>query len=402
MKLTVEQRLQRAFVQITRSPEYCLVSGVMLCGKSSVSDSVPTAQTDGWNVQYGRKFMAKLNEKEFTAVVLHETYHKAFRQLTVWKAIHKENHRLANRAADYVINIMIDDADPNHRVAHLPEGALLDAQYRGMNTKEVFEILKKKQGRKPKDGEEGEPLDDHEWGEEGKEGGEGNKEGEEGKEGGEGKEGVDRDRAIDNALRQGKVLQKRIGNGKGGGTTALDELLAPTVNWRDQLREFVTSIANGKDLSTWRRPSRRGMARDVYLPATYSETVGEIVVAIDTSGSIGGEELRSMVSEMVGICEQVMPDKVHLIWWGSSVVGEQVFEPGQYEGMARSLRPKDGGGTDLHCVFDWVIERRVTPACVVVLTDGCWDTPPAPPYPVLFGMTTDTVSPFGTTIRIKD
>lgn len=393
--LSVEQRLQRAFVQVSRHPDYCLVSGVMLCGKSTVHDTgIPTACTDGWNVQYGRAFMDKLSEPEFNFVVLHETYHKAFRQMTVWDALWKQDARRANKAADFVINQLIVDADPSGAFASPPEGARLDPQYRGMNTKEVFDALNGRgDGKKGEKGEKGEKgdaeggagLDEHKWGE------------------GEGEgEGDERGRAIDRALRQGKEVQKRIGKGKGRGNTALDELLAPTVNWREQLREFVQSVVAGKDISTWRRPARRGMARDMYLPSSYSESVGEIVVAIDTSGSVSGAELRAMVSEMVGICESVVPDKVHLIWWGTEVVGEQVFKPGEYEDMAQALKPKNGGGTDLACVFNWVQEKRLNPACIIVLTDGAWRTPSnIPSCPVLFGMTTDTVSPFGVTIKVE-
>lgn len=381
MSLSVEQRLQRAFVQISNSPEYCLVSGVMLCGASTVSDTVPTACTDGWNVQYGRKFMSGLNEKEFNGVVLHETYHKALRQLTIWAALNEENPRLANMAADYVINLMIEDADPSHLVACLPKGALLDETFRGMNTKEVFEFLKEngkggKGGKgEPEEGD-GSAVDTHEWAD---------------PKTGDADSAVhaQRDQAIDGALRQGRELQKRIGKGRGGGNRALEDLLAPKVNWREQLRDFVTSITAGKDETSWQRLSRRGMSRGVHLPYTYSESVGEIVVAIDTSGSISDRELRLVVSELVGICEQVTPDKVHLIWWGSGVVGEQLFVPGQYDGMASALRPANGGGTDLSCVPAWITEHRVTPTCLIVLTDGYFDAIPAPGYPCLFVLTHD-------------
>lgn len=379
--LSVEQRLHRAFAQITRHRKFCLVSGVMMCGTTRVDDTVPTAYTDGWNVTYGRTFMDKLSEPEFNFVVLHETFHKALRQMTVWKALWKQDARRANASADHVINLMIADADPDGGFASPPEGALLDAQYRGMDTKQVFDLLGQQ-------GESDESLDQHGWQEAGSSG--------------DTKEKERQSQAIDQALRQGKEIQKGITKGKGGGVRGLDELTAPKVNWREQLLEFVTASTKGNDHSTWRRPSRRGMARGVYQPITYSESVGEIVVAIDTSGSVSGAELRAMVSEMVGICESVVPDKVRLIWWGTEVVGEQVFKPGEYEGMAQALKPKNGGGTDLSCVFDWVIERRVSPACVVVLTDGAWDTPHnIPAYPVLFGMTTDTVSPFGVTIKVE-
>ena len=401
MKLSVERRVQRAHVQLMRSPEFCLLSGVIMCGAVKVEDDArrcPTAYTNGWDVTYGRAFIETLTEPQLNAVIVHENMHKALKQLSMWKKLWDISPKKANMAADYVVNNIIEELDTTHRITQLPDSALIDPMFKGMNTKQVFDLLDKGGGKgkgkgkgkgeggEPSEGEGGEPMDGHGW--------------EEAEEGSE--EGKRREEALDQAIRQGEIIRKKIGEGKGTGSSALDELLRPQVNWREQLREFITSVTSGRDESTWARPSRRGMSRDMYLPSTYSESVGDIVVAIDTSGSIGGKELLAMVSEMVGICEQVSPDKVHLIWWGTSVVGEQVFTKGQYEGMASALKPKDGGGTELSCVFEWVIERRVTPACVVCLTDGCWATPPVPPYPVLFGMTTDTVAPFGKTIRVMD
>jgi predicted metal-dependent peptidase len=362
----------------------------MMCGATAVTDSPVTAYTDGWNVTYGRAFMDGLGEKEFAAIVLHENFHKMLKQLTVWKKLNEIDARRANRAADYVINLMIDDLDPSHNVASLPVGALIDDKYRGMDTKQVFDLLKGEdegegEGEGKGEGEDAGTLDEHKWGEAGER---------------TEQEQKAIDDAIDQAIRQGAILAKKAGVGKGG-SRLLEGLTAPTVDWRAQLAEFVRSVTTGKDESTWRKPNRRWLAQGLYMPSTYSEAVGEIVVAIDTSGSIGDDELKAMVSELVGICEQTQPSKVTLLWWGSRVVGVQEFKPGEYSDMATALKPAGGGGTDLNCVLDWVRVSTVKPVCMVVLTDGAFEFPPAPDYPTLFGMTTTVVAPWGVTIQVK-
>ena len=144
--------------------------------------------------------------------------------------------------------------------------------------------------------------------------------------GGEGEgEGDERGRAIDRALRQGKEVQKRIGKGKGRGNTALDELLAPTVNWREQLREFVTNVTAGKDMSTWRRPNRRFIADNIYMPSSISETMGELVIACDTSGSIGQRELTQFLSECKVIFDSVRPARVRLLYWDTTVCADETI-----------------------------------------------------------------------------
>ena len=125
-KLTVEQRIQRAHVWLVKHPKYCLYSGIFMLGKTEVKDDVPTACTDGRNVEYGRKFVNELPEAEVRGLILHENLHKAFRHLTMWKHLYKEHATMANMACDYVINLMIYDSDKEGQDVALPKDGLLD------------------------------------------------------------------------------------------------------------------------------------------------------------------------------------------------------------------------------------------------------------------------------------
>ena len=66
MKLTEEMRIQRAHLKLMKHPETALYAGIMLWGTSTVCDTTPTAYTDGCNKVYGREFVKKLNDKEYT------------------------------------------------------------------------------------------------------------------------------------------------------------------------------------------------------------------------------------------------------------------------------------------------------------------------------------------------
>ena len=87
MKLTAEQRIERAHVKLMQSQRFCLFSGVFMVGKVTVSDDCPTAYTNGRDVTYGREFIDRLNDKQLAFLVIHEAMHKAYRHLTVWEAI---------------------------------------------------------------------------------------------------------------------------------------------------------------------------------------------------------------------------------------------------------------------------------------------------------------------------
>lgn len=400
-KYTAEQLIQRAHLWLMRNPNYCLYSGVFMVGKTSVEDDVPTACTDGRNTKYGRAFVEKLPEPEIRAVVLHENLHKAFRHISIWKHLYKENPQLANIACDYVINLMIHDSDPQKRDVKLPDGGMLDEKYRGLDAGSVYRDLKKQADENKSvklkfvDGSEkdvpvksmGEALkdalDEHDW------------------EGSEGMTTEEKDKLandIDQALRQGQILAGKMG---GNVPSEVVDALEAKVDWRDALREFVTSFCAERDESTWRRPSRRWIGEDVYMPSLIGESVGRLVIAIDMSGSIGAEEIGQFLGEVKQICERVKPEGIDLLYWGTVVCQHEKYEQDQLDNLLASTKPAGGGGTDAACIPAYIAEHKLKPECAVVLTDGyvCswgeWDCP------TLWGITSqDIVAPIGKTVQV--
>jgi predicted metal-dependent peptidase len=147
-------------------------------------------------------------------------------------------------------------------------------------------------------------------------------------------------------------------------------LLEPKVDWREQLRDFISSLAVGKDISTWQRVNRRWLQHDMYMPSTVSESMGRICIAIDTSGSIGGDDLNKFLTEVQGICANVSPELVDLLYWDTEVAGHEVYDRDKQDKLTQSTKPAGGGGTDPACIPVYIKERGIKPECVVVLTDG--------------------------------
>jgi predicted metal-dependent peptidase len=233
---------------------------------------------------------------------------------------------------------------------------LLDEQYRGMDTKQVFDILKKEKDGASKGGQkdgESECLDDHGWNE-AKEMSEEEKE----KISGE----------IDQALREGAILAGRM---NGNISREMQELLKPQVDWREALRNFVKNLMKGRDKSTWRRPNRRFLAQGIIMPSTYSDKIGRLLVGVDTSGSIGGDILAQFLGEVKSICDEVSPDAIDLLYWDSHVAKHEVYEGAQVKALASSTKPAGGGGTEPSCVPKYVKDKGLSkPQCAIMLTDG--------------------------------
>jgi predicted metal-dependent peptidase len=184
----------------------------------------------------------------------------------------------------------------------------------------------------------------------------------------------------------------------------LGDLLAPQINWKDQLREFVKATCSAKDSTSWARPNRRYMSQGIYMPSWIGETIGRVVVGVDTSGSIGVKELNTFLSEVKAICEEVRPSHVDMIYWDSRVAGHEVYEASELEGLVTSTKPRGGGGTDVNALFMYAKkELPILPEACIILTDGYTPFPSeVPPYPVLWAVTSNIVPPFGKCIHIEE
>jgi len=366
-QLTAEQRLSKAVIDIMANPKYAALAGVLMIGKREVDDNCPTAYTNGRDEGYGRAFIEELNDAQLRFLVLHECYHKLYRHLITWRHLYNQNPKLANAACDYVINLKIAD-DNKNGWASMPMRngeplGLIDEKYRGMDSAQVFKLLLDERGNDPDSGEgEGDAtggtgigdggFDSHDW---------------EGAQGLDPEEVKQLERDIDEAIRQGALSAGKMGS---GGDRDLEALLAPKVDWREVLREFISTTCAGNDYSTWRRPNRRFVSSGYYMPSGVSESVGELVIAIDMSGSIGSRELSQFLGEVKGICDNVHPEKVRLLYWDTKVCADETYTGAELDNLAESTKPAGGGGTMVECVPEYMTQQGIKPQAVVVLTDG--------------------------------
>ena len=384
-------RIKRAKVAIMRHKHFCLFAGVMAFGKLTITTEIPAACTDGMNTMYNPDFIETLDDAELRLVILHETTHICYRHLHVWKDLWKEDGKLTNIAADNFVNLALIDADAGEGFLKMPkEGIQPDAQYRHKSVGQIFGMLKanpppKGKGKGKGKGDSGEGHDTHDW---------------EGASAQTEAEGVKQGEDIQKALRQGEALRRKLaGRGTGGKDGMFGDLLAPKVDWRRQLRDFITETYAGRDESTWAKPNRRFLSDDVYMPSMMGTTLSELVIGFDTSGScFYGDEMTRFVSEIAMIIEDIKPGKCHVVYWDSSVTGMQTFEDGQF--AVQTLKPTGGGGTDGSVLFDYLREHKINPQAIVNFSDGEVGNWGKSDWPTLWALTTDAQAPHGTTIHL--
>ena len=356
-KLSVEQRLQKAVVDIMANPKYLALAGLLMIGKREVVDMadgvVPTAMTNGRDEWYCREFCESLNDAELRFLILHENYHKLYKHMITWQHLYKEDGDRANKSADYVINVKLVDDNKDGFATMTGQLAMgcFDEKYRGWDTARVYKSLPSTpEGEGGNGGGDG--FDVHDW--------DGAKELTT-------QEKNELARDIDEAIRQGALVAGKVGN---GADRELTELLKPQIDWRKVLRDFVTDTCKGNDFSTWQRPNRRFIASDIYMPTGITERVEGIAVGGDMSGSIGQHEQAVILTEVSSITDTVKPSWLRMLYWDTEVVGDEKYEMHELDNFVKSTKPVGGGGTDPSCVPEYLTTHKITPQCVIMITDG--------------------------------
>ena len=341
--------------------------------------STPTAATDGQTIWVGDWFR-KLTLDQRVFVLAHEISHAIFMHMPRAKRYVERglgpdlqffNHKKWNIAGDYYINHLLVTG----HIGDMPSIGLYDTSICNSPDVVIDDIYCKLPDPDPDE----DSMDEHIL--------PGN---------GTPKHSPDR---IKQAVASAAETAKQMGKMPGGLGRAVGELLEPAQKWKDELRDYITSSV-GKDDVSWARPNRRRMALPPHVPFPGSEgfAMGTLVLAIDTSGSIGEREMSAFMTEMKGIIEQVRPRELWVAWWDTSCGLERVQSIDEFD--ANEFEPVGGGGTDFSCVGPAIDDERIDPELCIVFTDAYVAWPDEFSYPVLSVSTTERVAPWGKTIRM--
>ncbi len=209
--------------------------------------------------------------------------------------------------------------------------------------------------------------------------------------------GVDEETEWRVNLAQAVAQARSMGDLPGGLARFVQDLLCPRLDWRRLLNRFIQ--ASARHDYTWTPPNRRYVHQGLYLPGMRSDDLPEVVVALDTSGSISARELDQFAAELSAILETAAMS-VHLLYCDMKVArAERV----QCEDLPLTLAPVGGGGTDFRPAFEWVEQQGLQPRCMIYLTDmACNRFPKEPSYPVLWACLGDEEisPPFGESIAV--
>lgn len=179
----------------------------------------------------------------------------------------------------------------------------------------------------------------------------------------------------------------------------------PVVDWRAKLRRFISGRCN--DDWSFRRPNRRTAGTDVIQPSMFSNRPDQVVIIVDTSGSVSDRELEQALSEIVSISKRVKPRRISVISCDANVNAVEEYASGQ---RITTLTTNGRGGTSMDPAFQYVLDAGWRPECIICLTDGEMIFPPKDMVraPVMWGIANDRADfdqlasnvPYGQVIRV--
>lgn len=375
-----------------------------------------TTATDARAFYYNRDYIDALSPSQTQFALAHEALHCALSHFA------RRQHRLKHLwdiACDYAINPLLikDDLTP-------PPDALHLAEFEEMTAEEIYPCLDENDNQQSHDlhlydaDEEGEGSgqgdpnqgtgnpDRRDGGGQGRGEGDGNAEGDaDGDRQGAGKRppplGLDeRDQlAVQWGQRMAGAAQQALQAGKLSGAMArlVDHLLQPQLPWRMLLARYMASIA--RDDYNYMRPSGRREGPAIY-PSLRSAQLN-VMVVIDTSGSINEDEMQAFISEVNALKGQVRARvELHACDAELNEEGPWAFEPWEPLRLPETLR--GGGGTRFTPIFEYVELLGHTPDLLLYFTDADGEFPGRePPYPVLWLVKGRRKVPWGQRVQLN-
>lgn len=387
--------------------------GTFLIGTHLEPDwSIETACTDMVGIKYNPSWLlgddADVPVAEVVRVLAHEVGHITFKH---GLRVRYRHPGLWNIACDHAINLILEEGEVGvypSKVQH----KLCDPRFKGMSAEDIYDELlkdfKKKSGggKGPDKQRIGGVILDLNSPDPGGMGGFSQPSNEDGSKMTEAQV-YEVERSVDARISTAAAVAKSQGKLPAGLERYLQIAMTPEIDWRQKLWQFVSKIVPSD--MTWTRPARRHIWNDLYLPSVLKQGAGQILVVMDTSGSVSFDgpdsEGGQFAAEIKAIHEDVRPEQLHVMYCDAEVAKHprtkekiDTFEPhDEFECV-----PRGGGGTDFRPPFILANEQLNNIQCAIYLTDmmGSFPSEP-PPYPVMWVATTDIVAPFGETIRIR-
>lgn len=199
--------------------------------------------------------------------------------------------------------------------------------------------------------------------------------------------------------------QRNAGTVPGDIERYIGKLKNPEINWRQYITaRFVSKLAQNEE--SWSSLDRRGYGGDFFMAGQKEKETVEVVIPIDTSGSISDEMVADFLSEIKGIANQYDDYKL-TIWCFDGMVHEEsikVFTPDNIHTL-ENYKMVGGGGTLFLTNWIYMKEHDMKPKLIIMFTDGmCGDDYGVPGFAeTIYVVNSEVIVPeeYGVTVRYR-
>ena len=192
---------------------------------------------------------------------------------------------------------------------------------------------------------------------------------------------ADADREIDQMIAEAQLQAAMAGTSVSRQEIKAFELADTELNWPNELQDYVHLIG-GADYSM--NPPHVGLSQQGIICNQLNPTgCGNVVIAVDTSGSIDRNKLNLALTHLTLFVENMDYESLRVIACNRRVTFDRTFYRGESPDISEM---RTGGGTAFQPVFD-LIEEGAAPDLFLYFTDMlCRDLPPdfEPDYPVIW------------------
>jgi len=355
---------------------------------TNADDWCPTAATDGRNFYYNSRFVEMLKAKELEFLFGHEVLHCCYDH---FGRRGDRDPQLWNIADDYAVNSDLIKSKVGVRITTVP--CLYDPKYEGMCSEEIYDKLYENAEKIDINQLLDQMIDEHL---------DGDSEGEDGKGNSKPKLSKEERDQIREELKEAMLSaaeQAGAGNTPAGVKRLIKTFTEPKMNWRELLRQHIQSTI--KTDFSWMRPGRKTWHMDSVMPGITNGETTDVVVAIDTSGSIAESMLRDFLSEVKGIMEEFEQFRLHLFTFDTDVYNPVTYSSETLDNV-EDYDIQGYGGTDFTAIFNYLKKEAIEPQRLVVFTDGypwgSWGDPDYCDTLCIVHGTRDVEAPFGITV----
>ncbi|RLC87256.1 MAG: hypothetical protein DRJ03_06415 [Chloroflexi bacterium] len=396
-KLTPREKIAKARINLlTEHPFFGCIAMRMVPREATgeLAKAIPALAVDIYgNLIYNPKWVAQADSEKLKCGIAHEVLHLALEHL---QRKGSRNPRTFNIATDAQVNYILSGS------FHIPNNWVRIPEMEGKSAEETYDWLIRNAKFQKNPHAFGRSFDVHYYGSKQKTQG-GGKSGKQGTFKGSspfrapGQQPFDAKRAVVEAHN----FAKQQGNVPAGIERVFGDLLNPVMDWKEILRRFLVSIIPHDFTYTY--PAKKSYSVGYYMPKIVRERV-ELVIGVDTSGSISDEEYAEFLTEIYALTRQFDALRAWLCICDCEL--KDVFEIDE-NFDPYSIKGRGYGGTSSLPVYDWIKKEKMNNIKVLIyFTDGYIDIPQEEkPFPTLWIITAngreDTVKQMKNAIVIK-